>query len=266
MAATPPAPPAPEPAPAPAPTEPGRTDVVAGAVPRRFLPIAGIVLALGLVILAFGYLGADEGEDGDAVGFIIITAVTLGIGYLVWRYVALPRSTGREAGTAGIIVGALSIIFALFYWTGIVYVLAPIAIALGVYAREGSEQQQGTIALVLGWIAVVGALAVGVADAIACRRAEAARGDKTPRQSVHRQGEQVQMRRISLAVAAAAAMAFTAAPAGAEEPQYCDPGPCVKDVLIQKIQDLKSDDAVDRVLWAVECAGYALGGNPCSGP
>ena len=57
------------------------------------------------------------------------------------------------------------------------------------------------------------------------------------------------MRRISLAVMATAAMAFTAAPAGAEEPQYCDPGPCVKDVL-----------------WAVECTGYALGGNPCTGP
>jgi hypothetical protein len=74
------------------------------------------------------------------------------------------------------------------------------------------------------------------------------------------------MRRISLAVAAAAAMAVTAAPAGAEEPQYCDPGPCVQDVLIQKVQDLKSGDTVDRLLWAVECAGYSLGGNPCTGP
>ena len=74
------------------------------------------------------------------------------------------------------------------------------------------------------------------------------------------------MRRISLAVMATAAMAFTAAPAGAEEPQYCDPGPCVKDVLIDKVQELNSKDVVEDVLWAVECTGYALGGNPCTGP
>jgi Ni/Fe-hydrogenase subunit HybB-like protein len=155
MAATPP-PAAPEPT-------ASRGDNVAGVVPRRFFPIAAIVLGLGLLILVLGYFG-DEEEDDAVIPFIVITVATLAIGYLVWRYVVLPRASGREADVAGIIVGALSIVFALFYWTGAVYVLAPAAIALGVYAREGGDRQKGSIALILGWIALLGALVIGAAD------------------------------------------------------------------------------------------------------
>jgi hypothetical protein len=74
------------------------------------------------------------------------------------------------------------------------------------------------------------------------------------------------MRRTILATLVVASVAFTAAPAGAaQDPPPCDPGPCVKDVLIQKVEDLSAPTA-DKLIWTVTCAGYALGGNPCTGP
>ena len=75
------------------------------------------------------------------------------------------------------------------------------------------------------------------------------------------------MRRVHLSLAAVlAAAAFTAAPAGAaQDPPPCDPGPCPADVLVEKVEDL-SGPTVDRVIWAVTCIGYSLGGNPCTGP
>jgi hypothetical protein len=75
------------------------------------------------------------------------------------------------------------------------------------------------------------------------------------------------MRRVHLSLTAAlAAAAFTAAPAGAaQDPPPCDPGRCPVDVLIEKVEGL-SAPTVDKVIWAVECTGYALGGNPCTGP
>ena len=150
----------------PAASEPTRTDTVAGVVPRRFFPIAAIALALGILFLILGYFG-DEEEDDAVIPFIVVTIATLAIGYLVWRYVVLPRASGREAGVAGLIVGALAIIFAFFYWTGVVYVLAPTAIALGVYGREGGgedNRKQSSIALILGLIALLGAVVIGATD------------------------------------------------------------------------------------------------------
>jgi hypothetical protein len=149
--------------------EPTRTDTVAGVVPRRFFPIAAIALALGVLFLALGWLSDGEEENGSVVGFLVVLIATLAIGYLVWRYVVLPRASGREAGVAGLIVGALSIIFALFYWTGVVYVLAPTAIALGVFGREGGgedNRKQSSIALILGWIALLGAVVIGATDTL----------------------------------------------------------------------------------------------------
>lgn len=74
------------------------------------------------------------------------------------------------------------------------------------------------------------------------------------------------MRRRWIAVTLTTLAAALAAggPAAAQPP--CDPGPCVRDVLIEKVEDVTGgsvEETVDRVMWAVRCAGYALGGNPC---
>jgi hypothetical protein len=72
------------------------------------------------------------------------------------------------------------------------------------------------------------------------------------------------MRRLTMTIAAvAAATAFSAAPAGAAEEQPpCDPGPCIKDVLLEKVRDATLP-TTDDVIWTVKCVGDALGGASC---
>ena len=51
--------------------------------------------------------------------------------------------------------------------------------------------------------------------------------------------------------------AFTPGPAGAaQDPPPCDPGPCVKDVVIEKVNDLAIGDirdTVDTAITVVHC-------------
>ena len=72
------------------------------------------------------------------------------------------------------------------------------------------------------------------------------------------------MRRAAPTLAAIIAAAAFAAPSAsaAQDPPPCDPGPCPADVLLEKVENLTAP-TVEEVLWAVRCAGYALGGNPC---
>ena len=73
------------------------------------------------------------------------------------------------------------------------------------------------------------------------------------------------MRRTLLTLGATALVAaFAATPAGAAPPEYCDPGPCIDDVLIEKLKGLTAP-TVDEVVWAVRCIGDSLGGNACTG-
>ena len=75
------------------------------------------------------------------------------------------------------------------------------------------------------------------------------------------------MSRIRMSIAAAVvAASFAAAPAGAgaaQDPPPCDPGPCIKDVLIDKVNDLTLP-TTEKVIWAVKCIGDSLGGNACT--
>ena len=72
------------------------------------------------------------------------------------------------------------------------------------------------------------------------------------------------MRRMTLGLACAlAAAAFTAAPAGAEEPpKYCDPGPCLEDVVAQRIAQLR-ELGTDDVMFILRCVGDSLSGAAC---
>jgi hypothetical protein len=71
------------------------------------------------------------------------------------------------------------------------------------------------------------------------------------------------MRRSLIAVGAVALATAFAAPAGAAQDQPpCDPGPCVKDVVLEKVRDA-TVPTTDDIIWAVRCIGDSLGGNSC---
>jgi hypothetical protein len=136
-----------------------------GPVPRRFVPLVAIALALGILFLALGYLSNDEGESGDARGFVIVVVVTLAVTYAVWEFLVSRRFAGTSSAAGPAIgIGIAAVITGFLYWTGLGYGLAPAAIALGTIGRERGEGQNATIGLVLGWVGLLAAVVVGLAD------------------------------------------------------------------------------------------------------
>jgi hypothetical protein len=72
--------------------------------------------------------------------------------------------TDRPA-RAGLIVGLLAILSLAAFWSGLPYVLGPGAIVLGLLGRARPQSRtQGTIAIVLGALATIAALAAIVLD------------------------------------------------------------------------------------------------------
>jgi hypothetical protein len=130
--------------------------------PRRWQPLVVASLLVGAVILFFGWTGGDD--DDSVIGWAIVTVLAVATAYAIWRFVAGPRLERRQAAaTPALVLGVLSVLLGFIYWTGIVYGLAPAAIALGVAAGADTR---GRIGLVLGCIglglAVIGGFVDGV--------------------------------------------------------------------------------------------------------
>ena len=135
-------------------------------IDRRWQPLVALSLLVGTIILFFGWTGGDE-DDNSVIGWAIVVVIALATTYLLFRYVVAPRlATGQgaqAAATPALILGALSILLGFVYWTGIVYGVAPAAIALGVTARQ---DKRGMIGLVLGLIGMAVAVVGGFVDGV----------------------------------------------------------------------------------------------------
>ena len=130
--------------------------------PRRWQPLIVASLLVGAVILFFGWTGDDD--DNSVIGWAIVTLIAIGTAYALWRFVAGPRmATRAEAATPALVLGILSVLLGVMYWTGIVYGLAPAAIALGVVAGADTR---GRIGLALGCVGLAIAVIGGFVDGV----------------------------------------------------------------------------------------------------
>lgn len=130
--------------------------------PRRWQPLVIASLLVGAFILFFGWTGDDD--DSSVIGWLIVTLLAVATAYGLWRFVAGPRLGAHEgAAVPALVLGVLSVLLGFMYWTGIVYGLAPAAIALGVAA--GSDMR-GRIGLVLGCIGLALAVIGGFVDGV----------------------------------------------------------------------------------------------------
>lgn len=130
--------------------------------PRRWQPLVIASLLVGAFILFFGWTGDDD--DSSVIGWLIVTLLAVATAYGLWRFVVAPRLGAHEgAAVPALVLGVLSVLLGFMYWTGIVYGLAPAAIALGVAA--GSDMR-GRIGLVLGCIGLALAVIGGFVDGV----------------------------------------------------------------------------------------------------
>jgi hypothetical protein len=126
------------------------------AVPnQRDRTIAGVAAILVLIGMPVGWIGGKT-STGDVIGMIVAIALDLALMAAVFLWL-LPReraATNRTA-RAVLIMGIVSILLGIVFWTGLVFGVAAGAVALGLTVRERGRDGKAMAGLVLGAIAVV---------------------------------------------------------------------------------------------------------------
>jgi hypothetical protein len=133
-------------------TTPARVDL-------RIAAVATVLLLIGMPI---GWL-TDNPSTGDVIGMIVITLIMLGLMAAIFlrlipRQLAAADGVNRPART-GLILGIVSAVALVVFWTGLPFPLGAGAVALGLAGRElaprAGDGGRATAALVLGALAVL---------------------------------------------------------------------------------------------------------------
>ena len=118
--------------------------------------------ALCALALAGANFTGTEGENGGVGPFFAMLGVSIAVAVAVFGW-AIPRSD--RPGRAGLIAAALALLSLPVFWTGLPYVLGPAAVAFGLMGRARDEGRgAATVAVVLGALATVAAVAVVIVD------------------------------------------------------------------------------------------------------
>jgi hypothetical protein len=130
-------------------------DSVAPGVQQRDRNIAVACVLLLLIGMPVGWL---PGSTGDVVGMLVAIAIVLAVmaGLLLWL-VPRERAVPARGGRTALILGVLSILVGLVFWTGLPFAVGAAAIALGLSQRESGTDGHGmaTAGVVLGGLAVL---------------------------------------------------------------------------------------------------------------
>jgi hypothetical protein len=130
-------------------------ETASSAVERRDRSIAIVAAILLLIGMPVGWL---PGSTSDAVGLIVISLAVLAImaGLVLWL-VPRERLAPQRANRSALILGIVSILVGLVFWTGLPFAVGAAAIALGLSQRESATEGRGmaTAAVVLGGIAIL---------------------------------------------------------------------------------------------------------------
>ena len=121
--------------------------------------LAAFVLAGTLIAAALAAWGTFGEEDFSVWDYVIVLAITLVAAGIVYA-VARNWPSGRTA----VVLGVLAVLTIAVFWSGLPAVLASAAIALGLGARERGETTLGSVAILLGVLALAGDIAVYIAD------------------------------------------------------------------------------------------------------
>jgi len=129
---------------------------------RQTLAVATAVLIFAA--LAFAYVvGVSDDEEGDVVGWLIVSALaSLIAAALLLRFVPASESDpdgDNKPARHALILGVLSLVTIVVFWTGLPFALGVPALALAATGRDRAPQQghggQATAAAVLAALAIL---------------------------------------------------------------------------------------------------------------
>lgn len=127
-------------------------------VERRDRNIALVCAVLLLIGMPVGWL---PGSTSDVIGMCVIGLVVLAImaGLVLWFVPRERMHAAARANRTALILGIVSIITGLVFWTALPFAVGAAAIALGLSQRESAAAGDGrgmaTAGAVLGGIAVL---------------------------------------------------------------------------------------------------------------
>ena len=126
---------------------------------RNIVLVCAVLLLIGMPV---GYL---PGTTGDAIGMAVLSVVSLSLmaGIVFWLVPRQRAAPLNRASRTALVLGILSVLFVLVFWTGLPFAFGAGAIALGLSLRESAPpaaRGQPTAAVVLGALAVVASFVV----------------------------------------------------------------------------------------------------------
>ncbi len=131
-------------------------------ISRRTL--AAVTTVLIFAALGFAYVvGVSDDEEGDVAGWLIVSALaSLIAAALLLRFVPASESDpdgDNKPARHALILGVLSLVTIVVFWTGLPFALGVPALALAATGRARAPQQghggQATAAAVLAALAIV---------------------------------------------------------------------------------------------------------------
>jgi hypothetical protein len=137
--------------------------VIARAEQRMVIGRNTGVVALGaalatLALLAIvNFVGAEPGESGGTIEFVVTGAVALGALFLVFGWY-VPRAERPAVG--GLTASLFGLVSVFAFWSGLPFVLGAAGVYLGARGRE-TDPRAGIAAIALGVVAI--ALTVALA-------------------------------------------------------------------------------------------------------
>ena len=139
---------------------------IESAAPAAHPRDRNIALACAVLLLIGMPVGYLPGSTGDVIWLIVMVVVSLAVMAAMLRWL-VPRERavgGHRANRTALILGVVSILVGLVFWTGLPFGVGAGALALGLSQREAASAGEGrgmaTAGAVLGGIAVLASFVV----------------------------------------------------------------------------------------------------------
>ena len=124
-----------------------------------------------LIGMPIGWLGGNT-STGDAIGFVVATAISLALMALIFlRLLPRERAAGQGARTS-LILALVAVLLTVVFWTGLSFAVAAGAVALGLSTRATAARnrrkgipshgtgRETTAAIVGGFVLLAGFIAL----------------------------------------------------------------------------------------------------------
>jgi len=134
---------------------PGSFEGQAAVPGQRDRTIAGVATILLLIGMPVAWLSGNT-STGDVIGMIV--AILIDLAVMTALFVLLlprARAAGERTARSALIIGIVSILLGIVFWTGLAIAVGAPAVALGLTARERGRSVGVMVGLVLASVAVV---------------------------------------------------------------------------------------------------------------